>query len=862
MKAIVTKSRTAAILLALVTAYVVVPFASGALANHGTCVVDVTPETGTSNLGTTYQLTAGLYPSGTDPNADNSATPFCSTGRPAGSVVIEFEVVGAQTNATYSPAGIDAADTPGSPDMTCTIANAADECTVSYTRSTVAGTDTIRGYPEDAPAENDSVTKTWTAAPVSGYFLNVSPETATNPQETLHTLTAVVHDSNGALAAGQKVDFEITAGPNANMSGAGVDGTCTADAQGQCTFAYTDGTTNPATPNNVDTICGWVDTDDDNVFNGAGSDADGGDCAAETLGETENSPLAGTDTFGNDETDEVQKTWSVPQISFLNVSPETATNAPHTQHSLQAVVHDPAGALAANVKVDFEITVGPNTNMTNGATDGECTTNAQGVCTFSYTDGNTDPAAPNNVDVICGWIDSDSDTVFNAGGSNADGGDCDAEAANESENSSLGGNDSFGNDETDIVNKTWTGGTVSVTPTSDTASVGTCNTFTVTVRNDVGQVVAGSGLNVEQVHALATNATANDEPTVGFCTPTTADGPNPSTVNVAEGDLTENPDNLGTSGGETAIATDAQGQVTIGVTVVPSNNANGTGNVALTFFTETTDNDDPDPEDPRANATKTWIAAEGRSIDCEPETASTTAGSDHVVTCTVFDRFGKAIGGEGVTFTTAGVGALTGSTQQTTDASGHVSITATSTQAGDQTITGTITDAATQAPADCERAANDPSGAPTGVCADSVTNTWTPPQTGIPAICKNTPGAIIGTDNDDVINGTAGSDVICSLSGDDIVNGGGGNDIILGGPGADVLNGGGGNDALVGGGGNDVLKGDAGNDNLKGGGGNDVLGGGGGKDALKGGPGNDTMDGGPGKDTCNGGGGKNGKKSC
>jgi cysteine-rich repeat protein len=128
----------------------------------------------------------------------------------------------------------------------------------------------------------------------------------------------------------------------------------------------------------------------------------------------------------------------------------------------------------------------------------------------------------------------------------------------------------------------------------------------------------------------------------------------------------------------------------------------------------------------------------------------------------------------------------------------------------------------------------------------------------------NTPGAIIGTEGDDILIGTPGDDVIIGLGGNDRILGGDGNDCLSGGDGNDRLFGGAGHDVVLGGAGNDVIKGGAGdddldgglgNDNLKGGSGRDVLDGGLGDDLLKGGGGDDDLDGGPGDDRTKGGGG-------
>jgi VCBS repeat-containing protein len=80
-----------------------------------------------------------------------------------------------------------------------------------------------------------------------------------------------------------------------------------------------------------------------------------------------------------------------------------------------------------------------------------------------------------------------------------------------------------------------------------------------------------------------------------------------------------------------------------------------------------------------------------------------------------------------------------------------------------------------------------------------------------------------GTNNNDLLRGYAGDDIINAGSGDDIAYGGAGADTLNGDAGNDVLYGGVGNDALNGGLDHDVLVGGKGNDNLTGGAGNDVF---------------------------------------
>lgn len=103
---------------------------------------------------------------------------------------------------------------------------------------------------------------------------------------------------------------------------------------------------------------------------------------------------------------------------------------------------------------------------------------------------------------------------------------------------------------------------------------------------------------------------------------------------------------------------------------------------------------------------------------------------------------------------------------------------------------------------------------------------------------------IIGGDDDVIIQGDAGSDVINSGEGNDSLFGGADNDTIKGGAGTDTLHGDGGEDRLFGGADNDTLEGGSEDDELAGGSGDDTLDGGAGADKLFGGAGNDSLTGG------------------
>jgi Ca2+-binding RTX toxin-like protein len=91
---------------------------------------------------------------------------------------------------------------------------------------------------------------------------------------------------------------------------------------------------------------------------------------------------------------------------------------------------------------------------------------------------------------------------------------------------------------------------------------------------------------------------------------------------------------------------------------------------------------------------------------------------------------------------------------------------------------------------------------------------------------------IVGTNGNDVLDGTNQSDGICGLDGDDLISGGNSNDCLDGNDGNDTLSGGNGKDDLRGGAGDDQICGDNGVDRIIGEGGNDILTGGLGPDTF------------------------------
>ncbi|MDJ0731909.1 MAG: choice-of-anchor I family protein [Crocosphaera sp.] len=148
-------------------------------------------------------------------------------------------------------------------------------------------------------------------------------------------------------------------------------------------------------------------------------------------------------------------------------------------------------------------------------------------------------------------------------------------------------------------------------------------------------------------------------------------------------------------------------------------------------------------------------------------------------------------------------------------------------------------------------AANSPTGNPLlGIASEvsgsttlyNISSEVTPPE-----------GAIVGTDNSDILNGTATDDDIYGLGGDDIIYAQAGNDLVYAGQGNDQVKGNSGDDLILGQAGHDILKGGLGHDLIWGGLGNDLIRGGFHDDNLYGGEGDDTLQGGLGKDFLDGG---------
>lgn len=544
--------------------------------------------------------------------------------------------------------------------------------------------------------------------------LNCEPETDTNPVGSGHTFVCSVREGSSSVS-GVNVDVEVTGANDADGDTRNSpDFTCTTTgANGSCTITHGPGGSGTTGDTGTSIYRAWIDADNANSTPEADS----------TEGVNEFTQPG--QRAESDDTDVVEKTW---QRAPLDCSPEQDGNPTGTSHTVTCRATQAGGGNPPQGTHIVAEAVGandPDSGDTPESPDFECRTNQEGVCSFTHGPGGNGSTNFEGVTRYRAWVDADnSNSTVEA--DRGEGRDEGANPGNEPES-----------DATDVVEKTWTRNPQALTmePPSDSASVGSCNAFTITVVDGDGRAVPGVFVDVEQRHERAANQTNDDEPRVFFCTPRQGDGPNPSGVDQTQGDLDppdESPDNVGTAGGETLSATDQNGRVTIGIGVEPANGSDGSGTVNLVAFFETDDDSDPEAGEPQDSSTKTWVPQEGRTIVCEPESDTNPANTQHVVTCTVRDRFGDPVEGEGVTFTEEGEGDFT-SRGARTDANGQVRAVTTSATPGAQTITATLDrDLQGAEPGEvdeCDRPAGTPTGATAGSCSDSVSKTWTAAST-------------------------------------------------------------------------------------------------------------------------------------
>jgi len=614
-----------------------VPLTQVANATHGGCVLDVRPEADTNATGTTHTITAILLDAPSSTNDTGQA--FCDEQR-SQATNVDFEVIDQTGGGTYTggTGAIDAAETPNQPDMTCTIASnaggtgtqAANQCSVTYTR-TNEGTDHIVGFVDedannnnnatadyeneppatDDPDSVDTVIKSWVGP--ANQIIDCGPENDVNPTGTQHTITCEARSATGGGGTGLQgvdIDYQVTGanptGPQHGCTTAADNPNTQTNEQGTCSFTYTG--------NNAgnDTIQAFVNQDGNHTNN---------DCGAEATGDAED----------DDFCDQVEKTFQNRVATFLDVEPETDTNPNGTTHTLTATFTDQFGdpiELSEGQLVDFEIISGPNANLTPGFRDFECPSNNPtqgGTCTATYQDNPNNFDANNATDVICGYISTDGDDdQYDPNGTPADGGDCDTETPNETEqgvdpnNQNIAGNE--GNDQTDVVLKTWTAPVqqpatqVNAEPETDTNPVGTQHTIGVFAGNANNQGTTATNIRGD---ILPGSANASQQ--------------------TAQAEINCVQDNTAGPG-----VTFPQGQAQNFECTYTGQNA---GTDTIRIFADSNGNNIFDQGEPFDDVTKTWSGA-AFALQLTPDQDTATAGTCNEFTARVTDQQGNPVVGQ------------------------------------------------------------------------------------------------------------------------------------------------------------------------------------------------------------------------
>ena len=288
--------------------------------------ISLSPSSATNTVGTTHEVTATVLPA-------------------QAGVIVRFRVVSG----------------PNVGDPRIATTNAQGQALFSYQGTGGIGVDAIlawadlnRNHVVDGNEPRATATKTWTASSTGG--LSISPSTDTNPQDTLHTVTATLTP----IQANVLVRFSVTSGPNSSERGVALT-----DTVGQARYSYLgDGGVG------TDVILAWADIDQD-------GQRDSGEPSAIAT-----------------------KQWVSTVAPSIALSPANATNLVGTAHTVRATV----SPVAANVVVRLRVTSGPHTG--SGI---RVLTNASGQASFSYV------GTAAGTDGITGWIDADDDGLLDSG---------------------------------------------------------------------------------------------------------------------------------------------------------------------------------------------------------------------------------------------------------------------------------------------------------------------------------------------------------------------------------------------------------------------------------------------------------------
>ncbi|HEX8099241.1 MAG TPA: hypothetical protein VF660_03455 [Actinomycetota bacterium] len=223
--------------------------------------------------------------------------------------------------------------------------------------------------------------------------------------------------------------------------------------------------------------------------------------------------------------------------------------------------------------------------------------------------------------------------------------------------------------------KTWQNPTLVVTPTSDSQSVGFCNTYTVTVTDRNGQPMTNRNIDV---HAqgptdgiqFAVNGNDTTDPNDGISDTFQAPNSGGHTTEQAAGcdtagESADASDDNDTESGGTLEGVHADPSGTGSLDIKHIETAAGTnlsdgfqfsldsdapGSTTITVWIDLNDNDDIDPGEPTVSPSKTWANPVVTTLDAEPERDTNPTGTSHTITATVLDQNGNPVSGQVVRF--------------------------------------------------------------------------------------------------------------------------------------------------------------------------------------------------------------------
>ena len=513
------KRRTSSLLL--MTLVIALFPAVGALANHGSRTLEVTPETARIEVGNTQLLTATL-----DTPADVAT----------GTINIDFE----------NEAGVNDTDgaTPTTPDLTCSIAAGEQSCSVSYEGST-SGADEWRvwidhdgqastveadlteardetrkagdGGPgpcstrRQEPDCTDVVRTTWVSG--GGAALDCDDSRGLDRENEIRpagggstsneTYTCTVTDELGnptndadPVTAGVQpivVNAEVENGINDPDATDGAsydtpDYTCTAGepdgtATGACSLTLTQNENESGTA----AVCFWI-----------GDAAAGASlCGDEIV--AENQAADGSDD-GNDQADRVSISWQERAASGVDAEPESAKSGFDQEHLVTVTVYDQFGEpFVGNTTVNGEFFRGSpsDTDGNDPVTpDLTCATSNSSSCSITFAQTVTP-----GTDLLCVWTGSTPDvTLTNNNGA------CGFETLTDEDDAAGEADPSVPRtDNIDIVEKIWQNPTTAVTLDCKTETLtqtrGKTAVITCTAKDAAGAPVAGAEVDAEMTGA-------------------------------------------------------------------------------------------------------------------------------------------------------------------------------------------------------------------------------------------------------------------------------------------------------------------------------------------------------------------------